>query len=41
MQNFEKFEIFLKLGNFILKCCHLGNIGKYIPVYFTHEAQAP
>ena len=39
MRNFEKVEKILKLGNFILKCCHFGNIGKYI--YFTHEAYGP
>ena len=39
MRNFEKVEKILKLGNFILKCCHFGNIGKYI--YFTYEIYGP
>ena len=39
MRNFQKVEKFLKLANFILKCCHFGNIGKHI--YFTHEAYGP
>ena len=39
MRNFEKVEKFLKLGNFILKYGHFGNIGKYI--YFTYETYGP
>jgi len=39
MRNFQKIEKFLKLGNFILKCCHFGNICKYI--YFTYETYGP
>ena len=34
MQNLEKIEKFLKLAYFILKCCHSGNMTRYI--YFTY-----
>jgi len=39
MRNFQKVEKFLKLGNFILKYGHFGNMARYI--YFTYEAYGP